>query len=51
MLKDAVSGRLGEPYEIARVAVFLCEDDSSFINGVVIPVDGGFVAGRTRENL
>ncbi|MNM66669.1 Levodione reductase [compost metagenome] len=39
-------GRLGQPWEIARVVLFLCEDDSSFINGTVIPVDGGGTAGK-----
>lgn len=39
-------GRLGQPHEIARVVSFLFEDDSEFINGTIIPVDGGFVAGK-----
>ncbi|MPM93187.1 2,5-dichloro-2,5-cyclohexadiene-1,4-diol dehydrogenase [bioreactor metagenome] len=39
-------GRLGLPSEIARVVAFLFEDDSEFINGTVIPVDSGFVAGK-----
>lgn len=34
-------GRLGRPEEIAATAAFLASDDSSFINGVTIPVDGG----------
>jgi NAD(P)-dependent dehydrogenase (short-subunit alcohol dehydrogenase family) len=34
-------GRIGQPEEIARTAVFLVSDDSSFITGVTIPVDGG----------
>ena len=32
--------------DIANAAVFLCEDASSFINGVVLPVDSGCVAGK-----
>lgn len=39
-------GRMGQPWEIARMVVFLCEDDSSFINGAIIPVDSGVVAGK-----
>lgn len=39
-------GRLGQPYEIARVVSFLFEDDSEFINGTIIPIDSGFVAGK-----
>lgn len=39
-------GRLGSPSEIARVVKFLFEDESEFINGTIIPVDSGFVAGK-----
>jgi acetoacetyl-CoA reductase len=35
-------GRLGEPSEIARVVDFLCADDSGFITGANIPVNGGY---------
>jgi hypothetical protein len=34
-------GRLGEPDEIAKAAVFLASDDSSFVNGIELFVDGG----------
>lgn len=34
--------RLGEPEEIAKVMLFLASDMSSFVNGVTLPVDGGF---------
>ena len=42
------SERFGQPYDIARVVVFLFEEDSDFINGTIIPVDSGCVAG-TRQ--
>jgi hypothetical protein len=35
-------GRAGDPDEIAKVAVFLGSDDSSFVNGVELFADGGF---------
>jgi NAD(P)-dependent dehydrogenase (short-subunit alcohol dehydrogenase family) len=35
-------GRLAEPEDIARVALFLASDDSGYITGAVIPVDGGW---------
>jgi len=34
-------GRLSEPRDIARAAVFLASDDAEFISGVEFPVDGG----------
>ncbi|MDH5308006.1 MAG: SDR family oxidoreductase, partial [Myxococcales bacterium] len=38
-------GRMGEPIEVAMAALFLASDESSFITGAVLPVDGGGVAG------
>lgn len=34
-------GKLGSPEEIAMVALFLASDDSTFVNGVELAVDGG----------
>ena len=37
-------GKMGRPEEIAAVALFLASDDSSFVNGVELNVDGGMSA-------
>lgn len=37
-------GRFGEPDEVARVMLFLSSDLASYVNGAVIPVDGGFLS-------
>jgi meso-butanediol dehydrogenase/(S,S)-butanediol dehydrogenase/diacetyl reductase len=47
-------GRVGEPDDVANAAIFLASDDAAWITGVVLPVDGGLLAGNfrmTRELL
>jgi len=41
MLGKTLTGRLGKPVEVANVALFLASDESSFVTGVDIKVDGG----------
>lgn len=48
-LKDALlakypMGRLAEPREIAQAALFMLSDESSFVTGTELVVDGGFLA-------
>ena len=45
MKKKTPLGRLGAPEDVARAYVFLASDEASFINGQVLGVDGGLVAG------
>jgi len=34
-------GRMGEPVEVAKAALYLASDDSSFVSGIELFVDGG----------
>jgi NAD(P)-dependent dehydrogenase (short-subunit alcohol dehydrogenase family) len=36
------AGRFGEPNELLSTLIWLCSSGASFVNGVVVPVDGGF---------
>lgn len=40
----AINPRVGKPEEIAKVALFLASDESSFVNGTVITADAGWTA-------
>jgi NAD(P)-dependent dehydrogenase (short-subunit alcohol dehydrogenase family) len=37
-------GRLGRPDEIARLALYICSPAADFMNGAVVPIDGGWTA-------
>jgi NAD(P)-dependent dehydrogenase (short-subunit alcohol dehydrogenase family) len=49
MLAHIPLGRPAQPEEIAHAALFLAAPESSYINGHVLTVDGGWTAGYTRE--
>jgi NAD(P)-dependent dehydrogenase (short-subunit alcohol dehydrogenase family) len=41
LIKDVLLGRLADPKEVAKVALFLASDDASFVTGAVWSADGG----------
>lgn len=41
--------RIGQPDDVARLALFLASDESSFITGSVQVIDGGLLSGRKFE--
>ncbi|HOG00255.1 MAG: putative oxidoreductase UxuB [Firmicutes bacterium ADurb.Bin248] len=44
VLDKTPMGRYGEPEELCGAVIWLCSDAASFVNGAVIPIDGGFSA-------
>ncbi len=44
-------GRLGKPKEIANMVVFLASDESSFVNGATMNVDGGITAAYVASDM
>lgn len=43
LMEENPMGRLGEPWELKGVIVFLAGNASSYVNGVTIPIDGGLL--------
>ncbi|MEI8143886.1 MAG: SDR family NAD(P)-dependent oxidoreductase [Alphaproteobacteria bacterium] len=46
MVEGTPIERLGQPADIAGPIAFFCSNDAAFVTGVVMPVDGGFLAAR-----
>jgi len=47
---DIPLGRLGKAEDVAAAAAFLASDEASFISGIVLPLDGGHLAGRIPQS-
>jgi NAD(P)-dependent dehydrogenase (short-subunit alcohol dehydrogenase family) len=43
MVAHSPMRRMGEPLEIAQAVLFLASDESSFMTGAHVPVDGGAI--------
>ena len=44
IIEHTPAGRFGEPEELGGTLIWLCSPASAFVNGIVVPVDGGFSA-------
>ncbi len=44
IISQTPAKRFGRPEELISTLLWLCDDNSAFVNGVVVPVDGGFSA-------
>ncbi|HEV7662396.1 MAG TPA: SDR family oxidoreductase [Chloroflexota bacterium] len=44
IVRHTPAGRFGEPDELVGTLIWLCSPGAAFINGIVVPVDGGFSA-------
>lgn len=44
IISQTPMGRFGGPEDLVSTTLYLCDDRSSFVTGVVIPIDGGFSA-------
>jgi meso-butanediol dehydrogenase/(S,S)-butanediol dehydrogenase/diacetyl reductase len=44
-------GRAATPDEVAGVIAFLASEDAVFVNGVILPVDGGLHASNGQPNF
>lgn len=48
--KELLVRRWGRPEDVAQAAVYLASDDSDFVTGSVMTIDGGWTAGLLRAN-
>ncbi len=53
MGKSIPQGRVGQPEDIAKAALYLASDDAAWVTGITLNVDGGLMAGNYRmgQNL
>ena len=50
-MTQGLGTRPGTPDELSRVVAFLASDDAAYVNGINIPVDGGWFAQRRAGGI
>jgi NAD(P)-dependent dehydrogenase (short-subunit alcohol dehydrogenase family) len=50
LVASTPAARVGEAWEVAKAIVFLASDESRFISGAVLPIDGAKAAGAMPSN-
>ena len=45
-LQEIPNQRAGKPEEVAKLALFLASEDSNYMNGTEVYMDGGWTVGR-----
>lgn len=48
LAKTQPMGRMGQPQEIADLALYLCSEEASFITGSNFPIDGGYITLNSK---
>lgn len=48
--EEILVGRWGQPSDVAAAALYLASDDSDFVTGTVLTIDGGWTAALVRAN-
>jgi len=51
VIKNIPMGRIGQPEDVAKIALLFASDQASFVTGATLVVDGGGTAGYTRSQL
>ena len=41
---QALAPQMGQASDIAKAALYLASDDSAYVSGIVMPVDGGWIS-------
>jgi len=49
--QQSLLGRVGQPEDVANLSLYLASDESSFVTGAILPIDGGWTAVDCTSRL